>query len=90
MIALRTEENELTDSNLLGSKLYTYKHKDILSLDVQQGIINTITNYLNNMLDGIYNIEVEVIPKKIDNPFFCQNLSIYIFLNDELLYDFLF
>lgn len=64
MIALRTEENELTDSNLLGSKLYTYKHKDILSLDVQQGIIDTITNYLNNMLDGIYNIEVKVIPKK--------------------------
>lgn len=90
MIALRTEENELTDSNLLGSKLYIYKHKDILSLDVQQGIIDTITNYLNNMLDGIYNIEVKVIPKKIDNPFFCQNLSIYIFLNDELLYDFLF
>ena len=88
MILLRTEYKELNNNNLIGSKLYTYKHEDILSESVKNGIIDTITEELKTIVDNDTIIKVTVSPELIDGPFYCQNLNIYIFLNDNLVYNF--
>lgn len=87
MILLRTEYQEL-GNNLIGSKLYTYKHQDILSESVQNNIIDTVTKEINSIVDSNTVVKVTVSPKKIDGPFYCQNLNIYIYLNEQLIYSF--
>lgn len=89
-ILLRTEQNELLNKEDFGSKVYIYKHLDILADSTLQGIKQTILNELSNIIDTQTNIlDVEVIPKIADGPFYCQNVNIYIYLNSELLFDFI-
>lgn len=88
-ILLRTEQNELLNKEDFGSKVYTYKHSDILADSTLQGIKQTVLNELNNIIDTETNVlDVEVIPKMADGPFYCQNVNIYIYLNNELLFNF--
>lgn len=89
-ILLRTEQNELLNKEDFGSKVYTYKHLDILADSTLQGIKRTVLNELSNIIDTETNtLDVEVIPKMTDGPFYCQNVNIYIYLNNELLFDFI-
>ena len=89
-ILLRTEQNELLNKEDFGSKVYTYKHLDILADSTLQGIKQTVLNELSNIIDTETNtLDVEVIPKMTDGPFYCQNVNIYIYLNNELLFDFI-
>lgn len=89
-ILLRTEQNELLNKEDFGSKVYTYKHLDILADSTLQGTKQTVLNELSNIIDTETNIlDVEVIPKMTDGPFYCQNVNIYIYLNNELLFDFI-
>lgn len=88
-ILLRTEQNELLNKEDFGSRIYTYKHLDILADSTITGIKQTVLNELSNIIDTESNtVDVEVIPKISNGPFYCQNINIYIYLNNELLYDF--
>ena len=90
IIHLRTERNELLSSNLIGSDIYTYKHKDLLAESTQQGISDTVTKELKTLFEDLKDkdIEVKVYPYKIDNPFYCQNLNVEIHIDKEFIYNF--
>ena len=84
IIALRTEYNEVPFMEGLGSYLVTQRHEDIASEKVHN---NVRTIVLNAIGDKLENPEVRVVPKRKEGPFFCSNLNIYVYENDELFFE---
>jgi hypothetical protein len=85
IILFRTEEGACPLNTNLGSKLVIQKHKDINSMPVLQEIQRIVKEKINDLVeDPAVVIKVE----KSDSAFFCQNVSIYIYQNNELIFKF--
>ena len=86
---LRTEYGELRNRSTFGSHLYQQKHKNLIQADVINAIQDTIEAELEKALD-LYEGEIRIVasPEKVDGPFYCQNMMIYIFKDESLIYQF--
>lgn len=84
MVRLRTEYGEMNLKQGLGSYLVTQRHEDILSEEVQNMIRSIV---FSEVIDMLPNPSVVVKPKKKDGPFYCQNISVYVYNDDELIFD---
>lgn len=84
MVRLRTEYGEMNLKPGLGSYLVTQRREDIMSDEVQ-GMIQSIV--YSEVIDMLPNPVVVVKPKKKEGPFYCQNLSVYVYNDDELIFD---
>ena len=84
VIALRTEYNEMLPMPGLGSYLVTQRHEDITSEDVHNNVRAIVLNAIGNSLN---NPDVRVVPKRKDGPFYCSNLNIYVYEDDELFFE---
>lgn len=85
-IRLRTELGDIALKPNFGSLLVTQKHRDILSEEVQKNIEQIVLRELSDILS---NPRVVAVPTKTSGPFFCQNIRIIIFDNEELIYSLL-
>ena len=83
MIRLRTERGELNLLKNLGSYLVTQRHRDIMSEDTKTSVEDIV---LSEVSDILQNPRVVAVPKHKTGPFFCQNMNIYIYDDDELIY----
>lgn len=85
LIKLRTEYGDLSYNKTFGTTLWQIKHLDIRNKD-------TISKLQKIVEDAIFPIlsEPKVVLKKskYDGVFFCQNINIYIYNYDELVYNF--
>ena len=84
IIALRTEYGEAKVNDELGSYLVTQRHEDITSEDVHNNVRNIVLNAIGSYLN---NPDVIVVPKRINGPFYCSNLNIYVYEDDELFFE---
>lgn len=83
MIRLRTEKGEMKLFEDLGSFLVTQRHEDIMS-DKVKAYVESIV--LLELSDILARPKVVAVPKRKDGPFFCQNMNVYIYENEELVY----
>lgn len=83
MIRLRTEAGEIGLLPSVGSYVTILKHEDILSEKTQAELQSAV---LFAIADIVQNPKVVVVPKRKSGPFFCQNINVYIYQNDILLY----
>lgn len=83
MIKLRTEFGEMSLKPEFGTYLTTQKHEDINSAVTQQMVQNIVYGAVYGMLE---NPSVRAIPKRKDGPFYCQNMNVYIYEDDELFF----
>lgn len=81
---LRIEYGEFRFQPELGSYLATMKHKDLHANATIQGVYSIVMNVLNEFGDDF---SVIVAPKKVDGPFYCQNLNIYVYKSNKLLFE---
>jgi hypothetical protein len=84
MVRLRTEYGEMSTKSDFGSYLVTQRHEDIMSTEVQNMIQSIVFSEVADLLDAP---KVIVAPKKKDGPFYCQNLSVYVYNDGELIFD---
>lgn len=84
IIALRTEYNETEFMDDFGSFLVTQRHEDITEEKVHNNVRDIVLSVIGDKLD---NPDVRVVPKKINGPFYCSNLNIYVYDDDELLFE---
>ena len=84
MIKLRTELGEMSLKPEFGTYLNTQKHEDINSAVTQQMVQNIVYGAVYDMLE---NPSVRAIPKRKDGPFYCQNMNVYIYEDDELFFE---
>jgi len=84
MIRLRTEFGEMKLKPNFGSYLVTQRHEDIMSDEVHSMIQSIVFAEVAELL---VNPNVVVAPKKKDGPFYCQNLNVYVYDDDELVFD---
>jgi len=84
MIRLRTERGEMKLKPNFGSYLVTQRHEDIMSDQVQSMVKTIVMAEVSDILDSP---NVVVKPKKKTGPFYCQNLNVYVYDNDELIFD---
>ena len=84
MLKLRTELGEMKLKPNFGSYIVTQRHEDIMSESVQSMIQSIVLAEVKNMLN---NPRVTVVPKKkTETPFYCQNMNVYIYEDEELLF----
>lgn len=83
MIRLRTEKGEMKLFKELGSFLVTQRHEDIMSDSVKAYVESIV---LLEISDILARPKVVAVPKRKDGPFFCQNMNVYIYENDDLIY----
>lgn len=84
MLKLRTELGELRLKPDFGSYIVTQRHEDIRSQSVQSMIQSIVLSEVRDILD---NPRVSVIPRrKTGTPFYCQNINVYIYNDEELLF----
>ena len=85
IIALRTELGELRLKPDLGSIIVTQRHEDIMSAEVRGAIYRIVMDEIGDTLE---NPQVVVTPKKkIGTPFYCQNMNVYVYDDEKLLFD---
>lgn len=85
---LRTEYGELAEKLDFGSEVYKYKHLDLFAEETLEGVKQAVVDAITPIIDEDDNLEVDVIPKKGGGPFYCQNVNIYIYINEQMLYYF--
>lgn len=84
MLKLRTELGEMKLKPNFGSYIVTQRHEDIMSESVQSMVQSIVLAEVKNMLS---NPRVTVVPKKkTGTPFYCQNMNVYIYEDEELLF----
>ena len=83
-ILLRTEIGSCRLSRGLGTTLSLDKHKDIRDIQVLQSIQGKIISAIDGLVE---NPAVVLKVEEKDGPFYCQNVNVYIYQNDELLYE---
>ena len=86
MTRLRTEAGELKNMPEEGTTLYQVKHNNLTSPDTLAAVENIVKDSLADILTG--EIKVIASPEKVDGPFYCQNMMIYIFEDEKLIYTF--
>lgn len=86
---LRTEYGELRNRDTFGSHLYQQKHKNLIQADTISAIQDTVKNELEKTFD-LYESDIRVVAssEKVEGPFYCQNMMIYIFEDEDLIYQF--
>ena len=85
-IRLRTELGDVALKPDFGTRLVTQRHKDILSEDVQKTIEQLVLSEISDILP---NPRVFAIPTKTSGPFFCQNIRVIIYNDNEIVYSLL-
>ena len=85
MMRLRTEAGEVRLLPSLGSYVTILKHEDILSEKTHAELRSAV---LFAIADIVEDANVVVVPKRKTGPFFCQNINVYIYQKDTLLYSF--
>lgn len=85
IIQLRTELTELPARQTVGSKLRTVKHE---RLSNTANIANIEAMTLDAVKDIVSNAAVIAKPEFGVGTFYCQNVNVYIYSNDELFYKF--
>lgn len=85
-IGVRTELGELDQRSTVGSTLLLYKHKriDISLLNNVKNIIQDIVNSVS----GNDTYSVEAVQEEGTGNFYCHNITIYIYRDNELFYSF--
>lgn len=83
IIRLKTERGEMNLFKNLGSYLVTQRHEDIMSEETKTLVENIV---LAEVADILENPKVIAVPKHTTGPFFCQNMNVYIYEDDELIY----
>lgn len=83
MIRLRTERGEMSLFKQLGSLLVTQRHEDIMSDNTKNAVEAAVYAEVNDILKKP---KVVAVPKKKTGPFFCQNMNVYIYDDDTLIY----
>lgn len=85
IIKLRTELGEMRLKPEIGSYLVTQRHEDIMSQQTRTNVYQIVYAELGDLVE---NPKVIVTPKKkIGTPFYCQNLNVYVYDDDKLLFD---
>lgn len=85
-IRIRTEFEELERRSSVGSTLLLWKHTII-----NDNMINNIKVIIQDILDDIVEdakYSVEVLREEGTGNFYCQNVTVYIYHEDELIYQF--
>lgn len=85
MTRLRTEQGDCCLMKEFGSKVHLAKHKDIMSDSVRSQLENNILSKISDLLE---NPEVVIAAEESDDFFYCQNLNVYIYDGEELIYEF--
>ena len=83
-IILRTELGSSALSPGLGTTLCLDKHKDLRELKVLQSIQNKILAAIDELVD---NPAVILKVEEKDGPFYCQNVNVYIYQDNDLVYE---
>lgn len=83
IIRLKTERGEMNLFKNLGSYLVTQRHEDIMSEETKTLVENIV---LAEVADILENPKIIAVPKHTTGPFFCQNMNVYIYEDDELIY----
>lgn len=83
MIRLRTERGEMDLFKNFGSYLVTQRHEDIMS-DITKTSVENIV--YAEVADLLTRPKVIAVPKHKTGPFFCQNMNVYIYDDDDLIY----
>lgn len=86
IMRLRTEYGELRALPEEGSLLYQVRHKELIAEDTIALVQSIVEESMADILDGEVNVVAS--PEKVDGPFYCQNLMIYIFKDNKLVYQF--
>lgn len=86
MILLKTNKGEIKSSpkKNFGSRLNIYKHEDATKTSIQNSIAELIQDEIAGILDDPY---VVVRHEYVDNVFYCQNLTAYIYDGEQLICD---
>ena len=86
MILLKTNKGEIKSSpkKNFGSRLNIYKHEDATKTSTQNSIAELIQDEIAGILDDPY---VVVRHEYVDNIFYCQNLTAYIYDGEQLICD---
>ena len=84
VVALRTELNEVSFMEDFGSYLVTQRHEDITDEKVHNNVRAIVLGIIGNKLN---NPDVRVVPKRINGPFYCSNLNVYVYEDDELFFE---
>ena len=85
VIRLRTEFGELNLKPELGSYLVTQRHEDIISTQTRNTVYQIVYAEVQDLLDDPKVIVTS--KKKIGTPFYCQNLNVYVYDDDQLIFD---
>lgn len=83
IIRLKTEKGEMRLKRTLGSYLVRQKHEDIMAAEVQAAVESAV---LSEVYDILEKPKVIAKPVHTTGPFFCQNMNVYIYDDDELIY----
>lgn len=83
IIRLKTEKGEMRLKRTLGSYLVKQRHEDIMAAEVQEAIESIVLSEVYGVLE-----KPKIIAKPVytTGPFFCQNMNVYIYNDDELVY----
>ena len=85
-IRIRNELGELRNNIEVGSTLLLYKHKVIESGKLIEKIESIVNNIVSSITDKEFT--VKAVQENGSGNFFCQNITVYIYLKDELIYQF--
>lgn len=85
LLRLRTELGDIKKRPDYGSDIVSVRHLDINSADTQQKIIDTVYDQVSDIID---NPVIKAVPAICDGTFFCQNIDVYIYDGEELIYRF--
>lgn len=85
IIALRTEYGDIMTKPDFGSTIFQVKHKDMYSKETQQRLHDIVLQQSRDILEEP---SVYIKAEEYDGIFYCQNINIYIFENNKLLYKF--
>lgn len=84
IVALRTEFNEIGFMDNFGSYLVTQRHEDITDEKVHNNVRAIVLTIIGDTLE---NPDVRVVPKRTRGPFYCSNLNIYVYEDNELFFE---
>lgn len=85
-IRVRTELSELRNNLAIGSTLLLYKHKKI-----DENLLDQIESAITNIVAEVTEEEgysVKVVQEIGSGNFYCQNITVYIYRDNELVYQF--
>ena len=83
IILLRTELGDSALAPDLGTTMVLNKHQDICSMPVLKEIQSKILAAIDGLVE---NPSVVLKVEEKDGPFYCQNVGVYIYQNNDLVY----